>query len=159
MLQAYKLTSQCNASVHVVLMFSSVSTGTFNWKDEGTYESTTLSGINLSVSTAQLVAVCGSVGSGKTSVCNAVLEELVRLRGTVDVTGSVAFVPQTPFTLNNTLRENILFGKPWDVDKYRETLRLCCLEQAGDAAHRSDTACMCSRAVHGALRPPPASSS
>jgi ABC-type multidrug transport system ATPase subunit len=38
-------------------------------------------------------------------------------------------VPQSPFTLNNTLRENILFGAEWDLDKYEDTLRLCCLEQ------------------------------
>jgi len=52
--------------------------GIFNWKEGGTYDNATLSVINLSVSKSQLVAVAGSVGSGKTSLCNAVLEELVR---------------------------------------------------------------------------------
>jgi ABC-type multidrug transport system fused ATPase/permease subunit len=117
-----------------------IESGTFNWREDGSMESPTLAGINFVAKAGQLVAVVGGVGSGKTSLCHAILEELVRHKGTVDVVGSVAFVPQTPFTLNNTLRENILFGKAWDPEKYRKTLRSCCLEQDLDSIPGGDLA-------------------
>ncbi len=41
---------------------------------------------------------------------------------------SVAFCDQLPFIQNATVRDNILFGKPYDEKHYRETLRVCCLE-------------------------------
>ena len=44
--------------------------GVFNWKEQadgGSIESPILSGINLKVASKQLVAVVGSVGSGKSS--------------------------------------------------------------------------------------------
>lgn len=51
-------------------------------------------------------------------LCNAILEEMVKLRGAVNISGNIGYVPQSPFTLNNTLRENILFGAEWNLDKY-----------------------------------------
>lgn len=52
-----------------------------------------------------------------------------KTRGEVIVSGSIAYVPQTPWIQNATLRDNILFGKPVDQKRLSEAIRSCCLEQ------------------------------
>ena len=49
------------------------------------------------------------------------LDEVVNIRGTI------AYVPQTPFIMNATLRDNILFGQPYDEVRYQKVLSTCCL--------------------------------
>lgn len=58
---------------------------------------------------------------------NAVLGELPQTQGTRLVRGKVAFVPQQAWIINATVRENILFGVPFDEDKYNATLDACAL--------------------------------
>lgn len=41
--------------------------------------------------------------------------------------GSVAYVPQQAWIQNATLRDNILFGKPYNEQKYRCVLEACAL--------------------------------
>ena len=42
--------------------------------------------------------------------------------------GSIAYVPQQAWIQNMTLRENILFGKPYLKQTYQDILGNCCLE-------------------------------
>lgn len=41
--------------------------------------------------------------------------------------GKVAYVSQTAFIMNTTLRENVLFGEPYDKSRYESVLEACCL--------------------------------
>lgn len=41
------------------------------------------------------------------------------LEGNIKVTGTVAFSSQDPWIMNGTARENILFGKPLEKERYR----------------------------------------
>ena len=41
--------------------------------------------------------------------------------------GKVAYVSQTAFIMNTTLRENVLFGEPYDKARYESVLDACCL--------------------------------
>lgn len=54
----------------------------------------TLRNINLCVQPGELVAIVGTVGSGKSSVLSALLNEMEKDSGTVAVRGRVAYVPQ-----------------------------------------------------------------
>lgn len=40
---------------------------------------------------------------------------------------SVAHVPQQAWILNATVRDNILFGRPFDANHYRRTINACAL--------------------------------
>jgi ABC-type transport system involved in cytochrome bd biosynthesis fused ATPase/permease subunit len=74
--------------------------------------------VNLECERGAMIAVVGTVGSGKTSLINAILGEVRAIAGTVFVKGRVAYFAQTPFIMNNTLKENILFcsgDEPSDV--------------------------------------------
>ncbi|XP_076590730.1 ATP-binding cassette sub-family C member 5 isoform X5 [Chaetodon auriga] len=87
----------------------------------------TLHCINLSVQQGKLVGVCGSVGSGKTSLISAILGQMTMLEGSVAVRGRLAYVAQQAWILNATLRENILFGQEYQEDRYQSVLSACCL--------------------------------
>jgi len=77
-----------------------------------------------------LTCVVGAVGSGKSSLIYALLGEMVRVRGIVAVrANSLAVAPQAPFILNATLRDNILFGLPYEQERYEAVLEACQLRQ------------------------------
>merc|ERR1719506_3068890 len=72
--------------------------------------------------------IAGAVGSGKSSLLSALLGELRSVGGAkAGVSGRVGYVAQTAFVLNETLRENILFGRPMDEDRYEAVLSACAL--------------------------------
>lgn len=56
----------------------------------------------------------------------------------VRVSGTTAYVAQTAWIQNGTIQDNILFGKPMDVGRYREVLRVCCLEKDLDMMEFGD---------------------
>ncbi|KAI9225781.1 MAG: P-loop containing nucleoside triphosphate hydrolase protein [Piptocephalis tieghemiana] len=41
----------------------------------------------------------------------------------------VAYVPQQPWLQNATIRDNILFGEPYDLERYAETVKCCALQE------------------------------
>uniref|UniRef100_A0AAQ5XAX9 ATP-binding cassette sub-family C member 5 n=1 Tax=Amphiprion ocellaris TaxID=80972 RepID=A0AAQ5XAX9_AMPOC len=83
--------------------------------------------INLSIQQGKLLGVCGSVGSGKTSLISAILGQMTLLEGSVAVRGRLAYVAQQAWILNATLRDNILFGHEYQEDRYQSVLSACCL--------------------------------
>jgi ABC-type multidrug transport system fused ATPase/permease subunit len=76
-----------------------------------------------------LVAVIGPVGAGKSSFLMSLLEELEIVSGDVKINGSVFYVSQEPWIFNSSLKQNILFGMPYDEKKFRHVIKLACLEQ------------------------------
>ena len=87
-----------------------------------------LSDVSLSIPKGSLVAVIGAVGSGKSSLLNGILGEMKRVSGQVDVSGSIGYCPQQAWIQNGTLKDNILFGRPFDKDRYYKVIRDCALE-------------------------------
>ncbi|KAJ9169381.1 hypothetical protein P3X46_017584 [Hevea brasiliensis] len=76
------------------------------------------------------VAVCGSVGSGKSSLLCSILGEIPRISGAgIKVYGAKAYVPQSAWIQTGTVRENVLFGKDMDKAFYEEVLEVCALNQ------------------------------
>ena len=53
------------------------------------------------------------------------MDELVRVAGSVKKNGSVAYISQEPFLLNDTIKNNIVFGHKWDRTKYELCLKAC----------------------------------
>jgi ABC-type multidrug transport system fused ATPase/permease subunit len=79
----------------------------------------------------QLIAIVGSVGSGKSSFLNGILGEVRKLWGTTEVKGKLAFFSQNPFILNATVKANILFShinEPVDEVKYQRAIECCALK-------------------------------
>ena len=83
--------------------------------------------INLVIPRGKLTLVCGSVGSGKSSLLSGLLGEMKRKAGRVKVAGRIAFCAQTAWIQNNSVRQNILFGQKFDPRRYAEVIRVCAL--------------------------------
>ncbi|KAJ0033820.1 hypothetical protein NQD34_000927 [Periophthalmus magnuspinnatus] len=101
-----------------------VHAGYFSWSTDSP---PSLSSINVMVEQGALVAVVGPVGSGKSSLLAAVLGEMERRSGSLSTRGSVALVPQQAWTLNASVKENILFGAPRSEGWYHRVLEACAL--------------------------------
>ncbi|KAJ3116045.1 hypothetical protein HK100_001174, partial [Physocladia obscura] len=85
-------------------------------------QSLSLRNINLHIKNGELVAVVGAVGSGKSSLLNALIGEMWKVSGEVAFSGSLSYAAQTAWIQNATIKENILFGKPFDKQKYLKVL-------------------------------------
>ncbi|KAI6216421.1 Mrp-4 [Aphelenchoides fujianensis] len=86
-----------------------------------------ISDLNLTVSRGQLIAVIGRVGAGKSSLLQAILGEMECLRGRIQVNGSVAYLSQQPWMMNDSVRANIIFGQRYDEVFYNRVMDACCL--------------------------------
>lgn len=69
------------------------------------------------------------VGSGKSSLVSALLGEMTRVSGGVSIDGSVAYVAQTAWIINATMKENLLMGRPFDQARYKKVLEVCDMAQ------------------------------
>jgi len=88
---------------------------------------TVLKNINLEVKEKELIAIVGHVGSGKSSLISSLVGDLDKTKGTVAVKGSVALVTQQAWIQNATLKNNILFSKELNEEKYQKVIEACCL--------------------------------
>ena len=65
--------------------------------------------------------IVGPVASGKSSVLMSILGEIPIVKsGKLDVRGSIAYVGQQPWIFSDTLKENIVFGKEFNKERYDE---------------------------------------
>ncbi|KAL8557357.1 hypothetical protein ACS0TY_004697 [Phlomoides rotata] len=87
----------------------------------------TLRNINLEVKKGDKIAICGEVGSGKSTFLSAILGEVPITQGTVQVHGTIAYVSQSAWIQTGSIRDNILFGSPMENDRYQDTLERCAL--------------------------------
>lgn len=81
----------------------------------------------MNIKEGQLVAVVGSVGSGKSSLISALLGEMKTLGGLVNTKGKIAYVPQQAWLQNATLQYNITFGRSLNKDLYERVLEVTIL--------------------------------
>ena len=118
-----------------------------SWPSESTEFSNKfqLGELNFSIPNQKLTIISGQTGSGKSLLLASVIGEADTLSGYVLVPkrsetdlnisatnwlspSSMAFVSQTPWIENASIRDNILFGLPLDSSRYQEVLRACALQ-------------------------------
>ncbi|CAG9864186.1 unnamed protein product [Phyllotreta striolata] len=88
----------------------------------------TLSDVSFQLGPGKLCCVVGTVGSGKTSLLQLLLKELPLSCGTLEVNGTVSYASQEPWLFLSSVRDNILFGRPYIKSKYKEVVHVCALE-------------------------------
>ncbi len=100
--------------------------GFFGWtKDE---RDALLKNVNVTFPAGKLSAVVGKTGSGKSSLLLAILGDMHMSKGgSVSNYGSVAYASQQAWIQNATVRDNILFGKPFDQSRYDAVIEACSL--------------------------------
>ena len=107
-----------------------------------------LSEIHLKVKKGDLIGIIGEIGSGKTCLFNAILNNLDilnnKLNKKIIINGKIAYAPQKSWILSDTVRNNIIFHKTFDEQKYNKIVDICQLEpdfelfKSGDLTQISD---------------------
>jgi ATP-binding cassette, subfamily C (CFTR/MRP), member 4 len=104
----------------------------------------------------KLTAVIGIVGSGKSALLQALVQELPIASGAMirhrwnDRPATIAYAAQDPWIMDGTVRENVLMGQTYDVDWYNEVISACALVidlqqfPHGDATILGDRGVQCS---------------
>ncbi|KAK9276688.1 hypothetical protein L1049_006224 [Liquidambar formosana] len=109
-----------------------IETGEYAWEtnDQNLKKPTIKIAEKMKIMKGYKVAVCGSVGSGKSSLLCSILGEIPRVSGAgIKVYGSKAYVPQSAWIQTGTVRENVLFGKEMKKGFYEDVLEGCALNR------------------------------
>ncbi|KAJ5090648.1 hypothetical protein N7532_009332 [Penicillium argentinense] len=110
----------------------------------------TLQDMDLKFPTKGLSVISGRTGSGKSLLLSSILGECDVLQGTIKVPvpppiserfddlansenwiidSAIAYVAQIPWIENATIKENILFGLPYNGERYQKVLSACALKK------------------------------
>ena len=98
---------------------------TFTWDKD--MEAVAVKGASLHVKKGELVAVMGTVGSGKSSLLASLTGDMEKIGGTVNLDGNIAYVPQEAWIQNATLQYNITFGSRYRANFYNRVLESCAM--------------------------------
>ncbi len=109
-----------------------------------------LRNVNVTFPKGELSVISGKTGTGKTLMLAAILGEVDVLGGTLYVPrapplserhdskankgnwiipDAIAYVAQIPWIENASIRDNILFGLPYDEERYNQTVGVCALKK------------------------------
>ncbi|KAJ2674445.1 Multidrug resistance-associated protein 1 [Coemansia sp. RSA 1085] len=88
-----------------------------------------LDGISFSAQAGEIVSVVGRTGSGKSTLLLSICGELEMVRGSGKVCGSIAYLEQDLWIMNDTMQANILFGRPMDEKFYQQVVYSCALSE------------------------------
>ncbi|TQV92229.1 ABC bile acid transporter [Cordyceps javanica] len=123
-----------------------------SWSGDG--KESTLKGVNLKFPRNGVSLITGQVGSGKSLLLSAILEETMIQSGKLlkpaaatssnlstasdIVAGSVAFVSQPPWIEDCSIKDNIIFGYTFDAERYHNVLQVCGLTHDIDTLGNGD---------------------
>ncbi|EGF76338.1 hypothetical protein BATDEDRAFT_21115 [Batrachochytrium dendrobatidis JAM81] len=114
--------ADCDLALHI-------SKSNFKW-DGAEGDDPSLRDVSLAIKKGSRVAIVGDVGSGKSSLIAALLGQIRQVSGPeIKLYGTTAYMSQEAWILNMTLRQNILFGKDMDMERYQEVIRVAGLQR------------------------------
>ena len=79
----------------------------------------TLKSVTLKFTSGDILTTTGEVGGGKSTLLFAILGELPLSEGEISCYNKVDYAPQIPWVFSGTMRENILFGLPFDEQSFK----------------------------------------
>ncbi|KAF8937561.1 hypothetical protein BGZ47_008970 [Haplosporangium gracile] len=93
-----------------------------------------LNNITMTLRRDELLAIVGPVGSGKSSFCMAILEEMPLVSGSMKIAHhqdtrhrplSMSYSAQSPWIFAGSIRSNILFGAAFNQERYDKIIKAC----------------------------------
>ncbi|UYV79762.1 ABCC1, partial [Cordylochernes scorpioides] len=104
-----------------------INQASFSWSED-IKATPALKNLTLNIPKGSLVGVIGRVGSGKSTLLSAILGEVTKVSGSIDLQGDIAYASQKAWIQNATVKQNILFLKNYDSKLYRRVLQNCSLK-------------------------------
>ncbi|CAB4055245.1 ABCC4 [Lepeophtheirus salmonis] len=87
-----------------------------------------LRNVSFQVHKRELTAIIGPVGSGKSTILQALLGEFPVSSGDISIYGKISYASQEPWIFSGTIRQNILLGASMNHKRYLKVLKVCSLE-------------------------------
>lgn len=106
--------------------------------------------INVMFPDGKLTLVTGPTASGKTALLMALLGELTTLEGRIvmsknpskvdehGLSHTISYSAQSPWLRHRSIKDNILFGHPYDKERYNAVVRCCALNPDLDSLEDGD---------------------
>ncbi|KAL1981958.1 hypothetical protein VTN96DRAFT_1970 [Rasamsonia emersonii] len=117
----------------------------FGWDREKT---PLLKSITVTVPESRLTMIVGPVGCGKSTLLKAILGEVPCMAGSVHLSSDrVAFCDQTPWHMNETIRNSIVTTSDFDEQWYATVIHACALEEDLRQLPRGDQTMIGSKGV------------
>lgn len=99
-----------------------VEEGTISTRGSGKGQRFLLKDINVEAVQKGLTVISGPLGSGKSTFLCSLIGDVRQLDSNIKISGTIAYCPQVPVLIHGTVRDNILFGLPYDPSFYQRVI-------------------------------------
>ncbi|KAL9954927.1 hypothetical protein ACROYT_G042515 [Oculina patagonica] len=106
-----------------------------------------LSDVSFDAPAKSLTVITGQVGSGKSTLLSSIAGEVALSSGTIFYSGSIAYFSQKAWIFSGTIRDNILFGKFYDENRFTKVIEVCALQEDISRFPRGDLTSVGERGV------------
>ena len=94
------------------------------------YENILMSIDSLKILKGESIVIIGETGSGKSCLIKSLIDRLIILsKKEFNIDGTISYASQTPFIINSTVKENILFYSKYNAERYKQVIKFCQLEK------------------------------
>ncbi|KAI1289477.1 ATP-binding cassette sub-family C member 4 [Halotydeus destructor] len=123
------LDEQSGGNVNNGLAVGQVVMKNYSAKWDSTSEKLALTDLTHRTEPGKLSLIVGSVGSGKSCLLHALLNDLCVVSGSCEIGGTVSYCPQEAWCFGGTIKENILFGSKYDEKRFKVVVDVCGLKR------------------------------
>ncbi|KAL5621193.1 hypothetical protein FOBRF1_004439 [Fusarium oxysporum] len=99
-----------------------VEEGTISTRGSGKGQRFLLKDINFEAVQKGLTVISGPLGSGKSTFLCSLIGDVRQIDSNIKISGTIAYCPQVPVLIHGTVRDNILFGLPYDPSFYQRVI-------------------------------------
>ena len=106
----------------------------------GTNDNNVLMTVNkLRIKKGESCIIIGETGSGKSCLIKSLIDRLIILnKKEFNIDGKISYASQTPFIVNASVKDNILFYSECNEERYNQTIKFCELEKDIDTFPAGD---------------------
>jgi ATP-binding cassette subfamily C (CFTR/MRP) protein 4 len=106
-----------------------------------------LSDVNFDIKKG-LTVLTGNTGSGKSVLVMTLLKQYEITEGTLLIEGRLSYASQDSWLFPSTIRQNILFGERYNVQRYQQVLKVCALHHDFNSFEFGDDTVVADRGIN-----------